>query len=138
MPWKVPKVCHKEGIPFSRSQRHSSGAVCFLKPHFHSSLSWLEIQRFLLAIIDKGQAVVTYTFNSSVLGRQRDLCELEANTGYRVCSRTTRATQLKPVLENQEKKKGITCPPPTFLSETTGRQAVWKAFTPTLSHPVVL
>lgn len=90
---------------------------------------------------------MAYTFDSSVLGRQRqrDLFELEANADYRVCSRTNRATQKKPVLENQEKKKGIiwsphtpSAPPtPAFLSETTGRQAVWKAFTPTLSHPVV-
>lgn len=58
---------------------------------------------------------MAYTFDSSVLGRQRqrDLFELEANADYRVCSRTNRATQKKPVLENQEKKKGIIWSPHT-------------------------
>lgn len=72
----LKSLCHGRCLKFAakrvflllRSQLHSSGAICFLIPHFRSSLCWLEIQRFLLAIIDKDQAVVAYTFNSSVLG----------------------------------------------------------------------
>lgn len=131
------KFAAKRVCLLSRTQLHRLGAICFLIPHFHSSLSWLEIQRFLLAIIDKDQAVVAYTFNSSVLGRQRqrDLCELEANAGYGVCSRTTRATQMKPVLENQEKKKGITSLPHLLLfCQKQLADRLWGRPSPPLCH----
>jgi hypothetical protein len=38
-------------------------------------------------------------------GRGRRISEFEASQGYRVSSRTARATQRNPVLKNQKKKK---------------------------------
>jgi hypothetical protein len=52
-------------------------------------------------------AVVVHAFNPSTLlgGRGRWISEFKASLVYKVSSRTVRATQRKPVSENQKKKK---------------------------------
>ena len=49
-----------------------------------------------------GLAVVAHAFNSSALETEEGGSEFEASLGYRVSSRTAKATQRNPVLKNKQ------------------------------------